>query len=64
MKKYTIEIEDFNTMEDDSEQTLIRKEFEDLEDIKARWARYSETNELDWWLPKSPNFYMGVNYED
>ena len=43
---------------------MFYTEFEDLEDIKARWARYSETNELDWWLPKSPNFYMGVNYED
>lgn len=34
-------------------------EFEDLETIEARWKKYEETNELDWWLPKSPNYYMG-----
>lgn len=33
-------------------------EVEDLETIEARWKRYDETGELDWWLPKSPNFYM------
>ena len=41
MKKYTIEIEDFNTMEDDSEQTLIRKEFEDLEDALEIYEQFS-----------------------
>lgn len=30
-----------------------------LDDIKARWVKYAETGELDWWLNKSPNFYMG-----
>ena len=34
-------------------------EIEDLKDIEARWNLYEETNELNWWLPKSPNFYMG-----
>ena len=29
-----------------------------LDDIKARWVKYAETGELDWWLNKSPNFYM------
>jgi 3-oxoacid CoA-transferase subunit A len=29
-----------------------------LDDIKARWVKYAETGELDWWLEKSPNFYM------
>lgn len=35
-------------------------EVEDIEDIWNRWQKYTETKELDWWLPKSPNFYMGV----
>lgn len=33
-------------------------EVEDLKTIEERWKRYDETGELDWWLPKSPNFYM------
>lgn len=32
------------------------REFEDLETIIERWRHYDETGELDWWLPKSPNF--------
>ena len=35
-------------------------EVEDLETIIARWDKYTKTKELDWWLPKSPNFYMGI----
>lgn len=35
-------------------------EVEDMEDIWNRWKKYAETKELDWWLPKSPNFYMGI----
>ena len=35
-------------------------EFEDLKRIEDRWVRYQETGELDWWMPKSPDFYMGV----
>ena len=31
-------------------------DIEALDDIKARWDRYLETGELDWWLIKSPNF--------
>ena len=31
---------------------------ESIEDVEARWTRYRETGELDWWLSKSPNFYM------
>lgn len=27
-----------------------------LEDIEARWRRYNETGELDWWIPVSPLF--------
>ena len=36
------------------------EEVEDFESIIARWDKYKATGELDWWLPKSPNFYMGV----
>lgn len=34
------------------------KDTEDIEDIVARWERYDDQNELDWWLAKSPNFYQ------
>ena len=34
-------------------------EIEDLESIIDRWEKFGYTGELDWWLPKSPNFYMG-----
>ena len=37
---------------------LFYTEVEDLKTIEERWKRYDETGELDWWLPKSPNFYM------
>lgn len=36
------------------------EEVEDFESIIARWDKYKATGELDWWLPKSPSFYMGV----
>jgi 3-oxoacid CoA-transferase subunit A len=29
-----------------------------LTDVNARWNEYDETKELDWYLPKSPNFHM------
>lgn len=34
-------------------------EIEDLNSITERWEKFGYTGELDWWLPKSPNFYMG-----
>lgn len=34
-------------------------EYELLDNIFARWEKYDTTGELDWWLPRSPNFYMG-----
>ena len=37
---------------------ILYEEVENLEDIEARWNKYAETGELDWWIPKSPNFYM------
>lgn len=36
------------------------EEVEDLESIIARWDKYKATGELDWWLPKARDFYMGV----
>lgn len=35
-------------------------EVEDIENVWNRWQKYAKTKELDWWLPKSPNFYMGI----
>ena len=35
------------------------QEYEDVESIIARWDKYDKTGELDQWLPRSPNFYMG-----
>lgn len=35
-------------------------DIEELDVIYSRWNRYDKTGELDWWLQKSPNFYMGV----
>lgn len=32
---------------------------EDLDTIWERWTKYHKTHELDLWLHKSPNFYMG-----
>lgn len=31
-------------------------EMELLTDILARWKKYDETGELDWWVPRSPKF--------
>lgn len=36
---------------------MFYSDIENLEDIMKRWKKYKETNELDWWLDKSPNFY-------
>ena len=33
------------------------QEYEDAESIIARWDKYDEAGELDYWLPKSPAFY-------
>ena len=39
------------------------QEYEDVESIIARWDKYDKTGELDWWLPKSPAFYEGIESE-
>lgn len=33
-------------------------DIENLQDIIDRWSYYKKTNELPWYLIKSPNFYM------
>ena len=33
------------------------QEYEDVESIITRWDKYDKTDELDYWLPKSPAFY-------
>ena len=35
-------------------------DIENLDTIYKRWIDYDNHQELDWWLEKSPNFYMGV----
>ena len=37
---------------------ILYHDMEDLNDIMVRWGGYDETGELDWWLHKSPNFYL------
>ena len=39
---------------------IFYQEVEDLNTVLERWQKYKETGELDWYLPKSPNFYMGA----
>lgn len=36
-------------------------EVENLEDVRARWKKYDETGELDWWLPVSPKMERIMN---
>lgn len=33
-------------------------DIEELGNIAARWEKYRQTGELDWWLHKSPMFYI------
>ena len=37
---------------------ILFNEPENLENLESRWHNYRETGGLDWWLPKSKNFYM------
>ena len=34
------------------------RDTENIDELWMRWENYSKTNELDWWLEKSPNFHM------
>ena len=43
------------------ERPYVEQFFRDTENLAEtwdRWQRYTKTKELDWWLDKSPNFYM------
>ena len=43
------------------ERPYVEQYFNDIEDLDTiwqRWDNYSLTGELDYWLVKSPNFYM------
>lgn len=37
------------------------QKYEALESIVERWKKYDETDELDWWMPKNPNFNLDNN---
>lgn len=39
------------------------EKYEDLNTIFARWEKYDNTGELDWWLPKARDFYQGIESE-
>jgi hypothetical protein len=46
------------------ERPFVEQYFEDFEDIETiweRWNKYETEGELNWWLRKSPNFYMEVD---
>jgi 3-oxoacid CoA-transferase subunit A len=34
-------------------------DIEEMDEIYNRWERYDQTGEFDWWINKSPNFYLG-----
>ena len=43
------------------EAPFVEQYFNDIEElnvIKDRWDKYTKTGQLDWWLHKSPSFYM------
>ena len=33
------------------------QKYEDMNDIITRWDKYDKTGKVEWYLPKSPNFY-------
>lgn len=37
---------------------MYYKKLDTLDNIYQRWEVYNNTKQLDWWLEKSPNFYM------
>lgn len=43
---------------------MFMHEVEPLEHIEDRWYKYDQTGELDWWVPKSPNYYMFVKNKE
>ena len=43
---------------------MFYTEVENLETVIKRWDDYYDGKELDWWLPKSPNYWMGEGTTD
>ena len=44
------------------ERPYVEQYFNDIEELDViwdRWDKYQRYGSLDWWLNKSPNFYMG-----
>ena len=37
---------------------IFYQEVEPLDTIVSRWEKYDKTGEVDWWIPKSPAYYM------
>lgn len=37
---------------------IFYQEVESLDTIISRWEKYDKTDEVDWWIPKSPAYYM------
>lgn len=37
---------------------IFYQEVEPLDTIVSRWEKYDKTGEVDWWIPKSPVYYM------
>ena len=37
---------------------MYYNDIESLDTIYKRWKKYDDTGELDWYLAKSPKFYM------
>ena len=37
---------------------IFYQEVEPLDTIVSRWKKYDKTGEEDWWIPKSPAYYM------
>lgn len=49
------------------ERPYVEQYFNDIETLDTiyqRWNNYKQTGEIEWYLEKSPNFYMGVNKND
>ncbi len=42
---------------------MFYQEIENLIDVCARWKKYDETGELDWWIPVSPSMKKIINKE-
>ena len=61
-KKFTFGVTLFGHYHADRiEAPFVEQYFNDIENldiIKERWDKYAKTGKLDWYLVKSPNFYM------